>query len=336
MCGSAQSSRVAPTTDERSRSEATFAAFPLDVAVVWALFAVVAVEILVTYSRLPARELYHVSGSGLTGGASRALVFLNFPLALIAIPILALLSQFLASRYARVAAAIGAVLSAAIFWPGIVKQSNLDARPVNAVAALGVLVAVLLTVVAARRLARPVRPVRQPGDRLRVVVAAVVLALAVPWIAADLGLSFEGVPVLGTLYQTGELRTQPGIPVLHPAVHPGHHHGMDGVLLVLSGLMLSRLLSSVPRGRLRGLLGAYLALVLCYGAGNIANDFWLEQVVKRGWTEWEIPSVTTPKVSIAWGVIVLSAVVLWGVTVWRSRRAMFTQPTEAPGEPAAI
>jgi len=29
-------------------------------------------------------------------------------------------------------------------------------------------------------------------------------------------------------------------------------------------------------------LGAYLALMLCYGAGNVANDFWLEHVLKRG------------------------------------------------------
>ncbi len=324
-----------PTTDDRSRSEAKFAPFPLDVAAVWALFAVVAVEILVTYSRLPARELYHVSGSGLTGGASRALVFLNFPLALVAIPILAFLSQRLASRSAKVVAVIGIVLSAAIFWPGIVKQSDLDARPVNAVAALGVLVAVSLTVVTARSLTRPVRPVRQPGDRLRVVVAAAALALAVPWIGADLGLSFDGVPVLGTLYQTGELRAQPGVTALHPAVHHGHHHGMDGVLLVLSALLLSRLLSSAPRGWLRGLLGAYLALMLCYGAGNVANDFWLEQVVKRGWTEWQIPDVTTPKASVAWGVIVLSAAALWGISVWRVRSALITQSTQVSGEPWA-
>jgi hypothetical protein len=99
LCGSVRRSRVA-TTDDRSRSEAKFAPFPLDVAAVWALFSVVAAEILVTYSRLPARELYHVSRSGLTAGASRALVFLNFPLALVAIPILAFLSQRLASRSA--------------------------------------------------------------------------------------------------------------------------------------------------------------------------------------------------------------------------------------------
>ena len=51
---------------------------PVEVALVWVLFAVVTVEVLVTYSRIPSGELYHVSGSGIEGGLSRALVFVNF------------------------------------------------------------------------------------------------------------------------------------------------------------------------------------------------------------------------------------------------------------------
>jgi hypothetical protein len=297
------------------------ASFPLEVAAVWVLFGVVAVEIWVAYSRLPASELYHVSGSGVIGGASRALVFVNFPLALVAIPILLVLLQRLAGHFAKAAALIGIILSAAIFWPGIVKQSDLDARPVNAIAALGVLVALVLTLGAASRLSRPAPPVFQRADLVRVLVAAAVLVLALPWIGADLGLSFNGVPVLGSLYQTGELRAQPHVTALHPAVHHGHHHGMDGALLVFSALLLSRVVPTVPSRRLRGVLGAYLALMLCYGAGNLTNDFWLEQIVKRGWTNWEIPDVTTPKASVAWGVIVLAAAALWGTSVWRGRHA---------------
>ena len=293
---------------------------PLEIIAVWALFAFVAIEILVTYSRLPARELYHVSGSGLAGGASRFLVFLNYPLALVAIPILALVAERLRETPARLAAGVGVVLAAAIFWPGVVRQSHLDARAVNAIAALGVAIAVSLTVLAVRRLGRPRRPVRQASDRLRLAVAIVALALAMPWLGADVGLSFNGVPVLGTLYQTGELRTQPNVKGLHPAVHHGHHHGMDGVLLVLSALLLSRAIMSVNATWLRRTIGAYIALMLCYGLGQIANDFWLEQVVKRGWTAWEIPDMTTPSASLPWVVIVLSAAALWSISVLRARR----------------
>ena len=57
----------------------------------WLPFLVVAAEIVITYSRLPARKLYHVSGGGLEGGLGRALVFSNFPVALVAIAVLAFL-----------------------------------------------------------------------------------------------------------------------------------------------------------------------------------------------------------------------------------------------------
>jgi hypothetical protein len=300
-------------------SERRGTGFPLEVAVVWAMFTVVTIAVFVTYWRLPPQDLYHVSGSGLTGGASRALVYLNFPVALAAIPILILLSQRLPGRLVWAMAA-GIVLSAAVFWPGIVDQADLDARLVNAIAAIGVLVAVLLTAVAAWRSGRIERRGRLPGDPARFAVAGVVVLLALPWIAAELGFSFNGVPVLGTLYQTGELRSQPHMAELHPAVHHGDHHGLSGTLLVLTALLLSRVLPSIGRRWVRGVLGAYLALLLCYGFGNIANDFWLEQVTKRGWTNWQIPDVTTPKATWAWGIIVLSAAAIWCLSAWRATR----------------
>ncbi len=281
-----------------------------ELTLVWALLALVAVEILVTYSRLPWHQLYHVTGSGIEGGASRALVFLNFPVALAAIAVLLVLLDRLTSDVERGLALLAIVLCGAVFWPGMVDQAKLDARPANAIAAIGVALALGLTGWTARRgLVGRLGPRR--GDPVRVGIVLVLVALALPWTAADLGFSFDGVPVLGTLYQTGELRTQPHVAGFHPAVHHGHHHGMDGVLLVFTVLLLSRLLVSVRARRLRGLLGAYLALMLCYGVGNIANDFWLEQVVKRGWTLWEVPDVTTPKASVAWAVIVLAAAALW-------------------------
>jgi hypothetical protein len=282
------------------------------------LFAALSAAIFVTYARLPAVELYHVSGTGFSGGASRVLVFLNFPAALVAIAVLLLLAERARDRASVSVAIVGIVLCLPVFWPGVVDEADLDARPVNAVAAIGVGIAVVLAIAAARRSLERVAW-RGRSDVARIVVAAVALLLAVPWIAADLGVSFNGVPVLGTLYQTGELRSQPGNPVLHPAVHHGHHHGMDGVLLVLSALLLSRVVPSVRNGVVRTAATAYLALMLVYGAAEIANDFWLEQVVKRGWTDWAIPDTTVPKLSIAWGLILVAAVVLFGAAERRAR-----------------
>jgi hypothetical protein len=280
---------------------------PAEVVLVWMLYAVVTTEILVTYSRIPSRELYHVSGSGIEGGLSRALVFVNFPVALVALAVLALIYKGLPGRSYRALAILAGVLCAAVFWPGVVKQSNLDARPVNAIAAIGVLLAVLLSDVVARRGGLARRSWRRT-DWVRVALAVVLLVLALPWLAADLGLYSNGVPLLGRVFQSGQfLPERPGLPNFAPAVHHGHHHGMDGFLLVVTALLLSRRVARRP------VLAAYLSLMFCYGIANFANDFWIEQVVKRGWTSWEIPSVTEPQLSIAWSLIVIAAVCVWAL-----------------------
>jgi hypothetical protein len=95
---------------------------------------------------------------------------------------------------------------------------------------------------------------------------------------------------------------------------------MDGLLLILSALILSRAVPDVRRRGLRRVLGAYLSLMFCYGLWNIANDFWTEQVFKRGWTTWQIPNVLQPTLGIAWGILVAAAAVLFVVWVRQPAR----------------
>jgi hypothetical protein len=287
----------------------------LEIAVVWLLFLAVAVEMLVTYWRLPADELYHVSGTGLSGATSRVLVFSNFPIALVAIAVLALLWERLASPAAQAAAVAGVILAAAVFWPGVVDQANLDAKTVNALAGLGVLIAIGLTALRARNGVAWSAP--QPGDRVRLVVVVVALLIALPWMAAELGFYLDRVSGLGDVFQTSERPAGTSL----PSVHHGHHHGMDGTLLVLTAALLSRVVPAVRDRRLRIAVGLYLALMASYGIANIANDSWGEQVVKRGWTAWKIPNVLRPDVTIAWGLIVLGAAAIYAASVWWSRRA---------------
>jgi hypothetical protein len=92
------------------------------------------------------------------------------------------------------------------------------------------------------------------------------------------------------------------------------------VLLLITAALLSRVVPSVGRRELRIAVGLYLALMASYAIGNIANDAWTEQVVKRGWTAWRIPDVTRPTLTIAWGLVVLGAVVLYGASAWWSGR----------------
>jgi hypothetical protein len=280
-----------------------------EVLAVWILYGIVAVMTLITYSRLPVGEFYNVSHDGLAGGAGRALVFLNYSTALIVIALLAIVGARLRGRLALVAA-IGAALCAVVYWPGVVDQSNLDARPINAVPALGVLIAVVLTGVAlARGGVGASRPFGGSWDVARVVVAAVLLFGALPWILADAGFYIGRIPVLGSLFMSDELIPEPGHPRLH-AVHLGHHHGWDGVLLALSSLALSRVVTDVRPPALRFALGFYLALGFAYGLAISAQDFWLEQLFKRGTTSLRIPTMTVPEVSWAWAAIIAAALLI--------------------------
>jgi len=93
-------------------------------------------------------------------------------------------------------------------------------------------------------------------------------------------------------------------------------------MLALTALAFSRL----PRPRL---FDAYLALMLAYGVGNLVNDDWLEQVVKRGWTNDEMPSVLVPAANWGWAVVVAGAAAVWWLWFRQPRRT-----TPAPASPA--
>ena len=288
---------------------------PWEVSAVLALLVLDGVAVIATYSRFPAAELYNVHHSGIAAGFGRELVALNFPFALIGIALVGLAWPRLHGPL-RTAGVVAIALCAVVYFA--VDQSNLDAKPLNAVPALGLTLAVAL--VLAVGVSSAPRSVR--GDRVRIALAAVLVFFAAPLVAAELGFFLDGVPFLGWFFETGRLASQPGNAVLHHAVHHGQHHGWEATMLALTALAFSRL----PRPRL---LDAYLALMLAYGVGNLVNDDWLEQVVKRGWTNDEMPSVLVPAANWGWAVVVAGAAAVWWLWFRQPRRT-----TPAPASPA--
>lgn len=289
-----------------------------EVYVVWLLFALAAVAVFVTYWRLPPSELWKVTHSGLAGGAGRAFVFLSYSAALAAIAVVAIVVDRLQDRRAVLLGIASVVLCATVAIPGVQTPNDLDAKWANLPAVLGVAIAASLTVwAAARGRAEEVHTTRA-GDLARLGTTLVVLFLATPYIAAELGFFLNGVPLLGWIFQTGQLRPEPGGGAAHAAVHHGHHHGLDGFLLAVTALLLSRVLGGIRRHGLRAVTAAYLSLMLVYGLANMANDLWTEQVVKRDWTSWQIPDVLSPSLSAAWALIVACAVVVY-LAFWRER-----------------
>ena len=278
---------------------------------VWSLFALVALAILVTYSRLPAEVLYHTSGEGLDAGGSRALVFAGFPVALVAIPLAWIAVARIRTKLSAAAGALATILCVTVGFPGVIDQGDLDARPVNVLAGTGALLALGLTAWAFRRGGLGDSQPFNRWDYARIVFAVVLVALALPWIWAELGFYVDDTPVIGDPFIARVVKPSlGGEPSLH-AVHLGHHHGLDGILLALAALLLSRVPSRMPRRGEGTGLAVYVALLLTYGLANALQDGWNEQLVKRGTYDSKLPSVIRPDLSAAWLGILLGATAIY-------------------------
>jgi hypothetical protein len=273
----------------------------------WALWGAMTLVVVATYGWVPPEETYHVSRDGLAGGLSRALVLVNFPIALVGIAA-ALLAMAVLPARAWLLAGPAIALCATIPW--FVDQGDLDARWVNAIPALGVALALGLTVAATRRAGAALAP-RRPLDGWRIAIAAVVALVSLPWITAELGFHFPG-----DLFMGEEVAPDTdGTPIA--AVHLGHHHGTDGALLVLTALLLSRV--HIDARRLRLVYFGAVGVMLAYGAVNLVQDTWTEQVVKRGWTDTTIPSAIVPGPRPIWAVV-LALGALCAVALLRERK----------------
>ena len=259
----------------------------------WALCGLIALSILVTYSREPHEKLYNVTSDGLSLGLSRMVVFWNWPAALIAIMVLGIVLE----RVQRpVVAVIAVVLCLIIFIPGVVEQKHLEAKWINVLPALGVAIVFALTVSAAR--SGGIGGWGSPrGDPLRIAIAAVLAVVSVPWILAEQGVYSGDIPGLGSIVLSKEVIDG------ESAVHLGEHHGFVGVQIIFAVLLLSRELPRLRPSRRRTALAAWMSGLFAYGLGNFANDVWGEQIVKRGWSGWEMPSVVRPSGTWLWLVV---------------------------------
>jgi hypothetical protein len=219
------------------------------------------------------------------------LTVINYPLALGAIALAAIAGGPRPIVWSSIA------LCALVAVPGVVDQGDLDARWINALPAVGVALALGLTVRAVRREGVSFGR-RARGDPLRLVLGVALLLLALPWLAAETGFYFPGDVFMGE--EIPPVRDE-GL----AAVHLGFHHGMGGVELALSALLLSR----IPAGRaLRG----YLSLMLAYGIGNAFQDGWNEQLWKRGTVGHHVDSVLRPELSLGWLAILAGATAIYG------------------------
>jgi hypothetical protein len=287
-----------------------------EVIAVWCGFLLSLVAVCITYSWVAPEDLYHVSQSGVAGGAGRAFVYLNYPIAIVTVALLAVVYDRWCScsrpegetwgRAIPILSILAVACCLLIAVPGVVDQGDLDAKPINTVPALGVLFVAGSTILTLTRCGRGVAATWTGADQVRLVVTVVLAVISIPWYFAAFGVYTDDIPGLRHLFIAEVVPAGEEF----AAVHLGAHHGLDGSLLAMAAIWLSRVLGRMWPTRLRGMLRGYLALMLAYGLGNFVNDAWQEQITKRGWTDWRVPSVTTPDLTIAWGVVVLGSILI--------------------------
>jgi hypothetical protein len=215
--------------------------------------------------------------------------------------------------------------------PGVVDQSNMDAKWINALPATGVALILGITLFTVRRTGLGHRRRWLPLDGARAVIAAALIAISLPVILADVGVYVGDVPIVGQVFMSKELVDNDGRATTGGlvAVHLGHHHGADGLAFAVTALLLTRGLGTLARSRLRIPLSAYIALMFVYGVTNAVQDFWGEQLVKRGTTGWHFPSVTQPTLTPAWGMMLAATVILTTSLLYVNSRVNARMPSSA-------
>jgi hypothetical protein len=286
--------------------------------VVWAVWGAVGIGVWVTYARLPASELYNVSGTGVLAGGGRTLVYLGWPVALAAVALVVVAADRLLARpigrpargAAVLAAAAAILLCATSGLPGTLDPNHLDARAENVPAAIGVGVALAITLVVACICGTGTRGRLTRGDRIAIAAVPLLVAVSIPWILAGVGIYAGDVPVIDDVYVSKAEVPEPGQPPV-AAVHLGNHEGIDGVLLAATAFALRRPLRQMRPTPLRPLLGGYLAVIAVYGLAVAADDFWIEQLQKRGTVAYGLPYVLKPGPRPAWAALLAVACVVY-------------------------
>jgi hypothetical protein len=146
-------------------------------------------------------------------------------------------------------------------------------------------------------------------DWLSLAAAVAAIAMSVPVIFALAGFYTADLPLLRSIYMSRGV--QDGVETVY--VHVGEHHGFAGLFMMIAGLALARAVVVMRPSWLRLVAGWYVSLLVIYGATNMVQDFWGEQLVKRGTTDHTIPNMLRPALTIDWLYVAAGVVVFWFV-----------------------
>ena len=193
-------------------------------------------------------------------------------------------------------------LCAVTAWPGSSTRTTSTRGSSTPLPALGVALALGLTVAATRASGGAVRRRACGSTRSASRSALIVLLVSIPWLAAELGV----LPARGRRSSWSGPGSRPTAPSSPPSTSGTTTASTAPLLVPRRSCSRGRTCGrAVSRWRRR----LYVSLMFAYGAVNLAQDAWNEQLVKRGLVDWRIPSALEPAPEPVWLVVLALAAV---------------------------
>ena len=136
--------------------------------------------------------------------------------------------------------------------------------------------------------------------------------LSLPWIFAQLGFYISDFPILGIIFWARQSTLQEPEPKYPNAVHIGTHHGTEGFLvIVFLWIAVMWILPAIVDHRVRQTLGAITGFGFGHAIYNAVEDFLTEQIYKRGWMDFRLPSGTTPGLNLQYVIILIIGIIIY-------------------------
>ncbi|MHA1301723.1 MAG: hypothetical protein ACTSO9_20070, partial [Candidatus Helarchaeota archaeon] len=132
----------------------------------------------------------------------------------------------------------------------------------------------------------------QNTDYTRIILLGITIFFGLPWLFAIHGIFISNIPGLNLIF----LGAQPGVggtnifDFIYPSVHLGSHHGLGGLLYIVFATLYSILVFRMKNPNIKNFSIFALGVLAAYGVIGYLEDFFHEQVIKRGITPsiWHI------------------------------------------------
>jgi len=140
-------------------------------------------------------------------------------------------------------------------------------------------------------------------------ILIITFIIGLPWILATTGIFVSDIPLIGNLFMGKQ--DYKG----YPSVHLGSHHGYTGFVIFSLMILVFTTAKYLYDKRLKIIAGIGASFLFVWGFYNMFQDFFTEQIVKRGLAESGFPSPQAYIESLL-PIYIVGTVIIY-IFVWR-------------------